>query len=1129
MGISTSGRITGTVSYQSAAGSPNAVTVTVRDPAGHSASQSFTWTVTETDTTPTLAVQPNRTNAEGDVVDVQLTGAADVDGDTPTWSAAGLPAGLGISTSGRITGTVSYQSAAGSPYAVTVTVRDPAGHSASRPFTWTITNTDTTPTLAVQPNRTNAEGDVVDVQLTGAADVDGDTPTWSAAGLPAGLGISTSGRITGTVSYQSAAGSPYAVTVTVRDPAGHSASRTFTWTVTNADTTPTLAEQPGRDNYEGQTVNVQLTGAGDVDGDRLTWSATGLPSGLSISTAGRITGTVANGAAAGSPYPVTATVSDSTPGGPIGDSASRTFPWTVRRPTLTVTSPNGGEEWSIGTRAAVIWESAGVRGALKMELSRDGGARWEVLSSGAPNTGTFPWTVTGTQMTSRALVRITSLLNRSVVDVSDQPFNILNRYGDSRAVFQLGDGIAAAGRHLSLLLRFTANQADVTAATMDVLYDPTLLTFRQAGPGALAGISVVSRVKRAGCVGLIITGFPKGVWDRDDVAVLVFQAADGAAQGDSTAVALALPDTGVPGVDVYDRAVEIRVARAKGLGGTVHFGAYGDLNHNGIVDVGDVQVMKNVLLNYVAFSPALHDLDFNGVKDAGDLSALTDLFLYQGRGAAPAAARDAREAGRAEPQAILSEANIDFSTGTNRITAIAFALKAALQAGEVTFVPPDGTPARDDLKIVQGQLADGVMRVLVYSDTRTPLPSYATFNVKLKAPPRKPPEPLPPGSPGSEGNGGALKDGTLVAVAFVAPPGTPAITSCRAVSTVEVQMTWAHVAGSVSYDIFRGEPWSETPLANVPAAGTGDQAYRDARLGGRTGVVAYKIRARNAVGRVSAFSGAKSVTVLPAPTGVQATALSSTQVQAAWLYSAPGATAFIIECKGSTGDWASAGTATASARSRTVTVMAPGTNSYRVKATNAAAVSSPSSASTLTVLPSVTELHATTPSSSEVQLDWSYPAGITGYTFVVERMVPGATEHTAIAALSAVTRHYNDKQAVVGACRYRVRAHRSRGYSSGPVAAITVLAAPTGLAAAVVADRQVKLDWVDNSAGEGGFKIERFDNGAATPSAIASVAADVQTRTLTMPRAGEYAFRVRAYHSRGFSSYSSTQSVRLPW
>ena len=65
--------------------------------------------------------------------------------------------------------------------------------------------------------------------------------------------------------------------------------------------------------------------ATDPDNDPLTYEATSLPPGLSINaTTGLISGTIANGAAAGSPYGVVVSVRE----GPVVD-VTDTFSWTV--------------------------------------------------------------------------------------------------------------------------------------------------------------------------------------------------------------------------------------------------------------------------------------------------------------------------------------------------------------------------------------------------------------------------------------------------------------------------------------------------------------------------------------------------------------------------------------------------------------------------------------------------------------------------------------------------------------------------------------------------------------------------------------------------------------------------------
>lgn len=89
---------------------------------------------------------------------------------------------------------------------------------------------------------------------------------------------------------------------------------------------PVLA-LPNRTDVEGTAINLQVT-ATDADGTPLTYSATSLPPGLSMSPSGLITGTIAPGAAGGKSkkYKVTVSASDSY------NTVTANFTWTVTRP-----------------------------------------------------------------------------------------------------------------------------------------------------------------------------------------------------------------------------------------------------------------------------------------------------------------------------------------------------------------------------------------------------------------------------------------------------------------------------------------------------------------------------------------------------------------------------------------------------------------------------------------------------------------------------------------------------------------------------------------------------------------------------------------------------------------------------
>jgi hypothetical protein len=133
------GTISGTVSYDAAPGSPYGVVVRVQDPTGLFATDSFTWTITNTNRAPVVAAPAGRTDAEGTVVSLSVAGS-DPDGDPLSWSATDLPPGLDIDqATGAISGTILPTAVLGSPYAVQVRAQDPAGLFGTAAFTWTVT------------------------------------------------------------------------------------------------------------------------------------------------------------------------------------------------------------------------------------------------------------------------------------------------------------------------------------------------------------------------------------------------------------------------------------------------------------------------------------------------------------------------------------------------------------------------------------------------------------------------------------------------------------------------------------------------------------------------------------------------------------------------------------------------------------------------------------------------------------------------------------------------------------------------------------------------------------------------------------------------------------------------------
>jgi ELWxxDGT repeat protein len=229
---------------------------------------------------------PGQVNNEGDKVNVQVYAG----GGTLTYSATNLPPGLKIdSNTGVISGTVSLQAGAHPLYVVTVTVANP-GLSAAVKFAWTVIDT-TTPVVQNPGPQTNNEGDTIQLGVV-ATDADNDPLTYLATNLPPGLSIDSS---TGLISGTLGAVGTYVVTVFASD-GQNTGSAGFTWKV--IPNAPPVVFSPGMQfNHEGANIDLAIT-AQDPNGLPLVFSATNLPSGLTIDPkTGLISGTLGNQAA----------------------------------------------------------------------------------------------------------------------------------------------------------------------------------------------------------------------------------------------------------------------------------------------------------------------------------------------------------------------------------------------------------------------------------------------------------------------------------------------------------------------------------------------------------------------------------------------------------------------------------------------------------------------------------------------------------------------------------------------------------------------------------------------------------------------------------------------------------------
>ncbi len=99
-----------------------------------------------------------------------------------------------------------------------------------------------------------------------------------------------------------------------------------------------------------------------------------------------------------------------------------TISFTVTMPSITVTSPNGGESWSVNSGHDITWSSSGSIANVNIDYSTDNGCNWKSIATGADNDGSYTWTVPNTPSTI-CLVRVEGA-SGSPSDTSEAVFTI---------------------------------------------------------------------------------------------------------------------------------------------------------------------------------------------------------------------------------------------------------------------------------------------------------------------------------------------------------------------------------------------------------------------------------------------------------------------------------------------------------------------------------------------------------------------------------------------------------------------------------------------------------------------------------------------------------------------------------
>ncbi|HVO75781.1 MAG TPA: right-handed parallel beta-helix repeat-containing protein [Ignavibacteriaceae bacterium] len=104
-------------------------------------------------------------------------------------------------------------------------------------------------------------------------------------------------------------------------------------------------------------------------------------------------------------------------------------------PAITITLPNGGEYWKVGTQKNIAWSSANFSDPVKIEYSTDSGTSYSIIANSTNNDGSYLWVIPNTTSSS-CIVKISDASDGDPFDTSDANFTI---YSNVKTVLNINN------------------------------------------------------------------------------------------------------------------------------------------------------------------------------------------------------------------------------------------------------------------------------------------------------------------------------------------------------------------------------------------------------------------------------------------------------------------------------------------------------------------------------------------------------------------------------------------------------------------------------------------------------------------------------------------------------------------
>jgi len=382
------------------------------------------------------------------------------------------------------------------------------------------------------------------------------------------------------------------------------------------------------------------------------------------------------------------------------------------------------------------------------------------------------------------------------------------------------------------------------------------------------------------------------------------------------------------------------------------------------------------------------------------------------------------------------------------------------------------------------------------------------------------------------------------ATTFATLPAAPGSLLAAAASAAQIDISWDdnsynETGFKVERALASSGPW--TQLATLAAR---SDYYSSTGLTAST-TYYLRVRATNSAGD-SAYSNTASATTLAstptvptAPTGLLASAASSSQINLSWADVSNETNYYVERATSSAGPYTQVGSTPVNITSYPSTPLAASTTYYfRVRAYNTAGyslysgiASATTQASCTATIPSaLTNLSATGTSSSQINLTWTDNSSNES-GFRIEQAASSSGPWNQRATTGANATSYSDTALAGGTTYYyRIRAYNCAGDSSNSNTSSattlgTVPPPPTGLTATPYSSSQINVAWTDVT-GETTYYIERATASAGPYTQIGTTSANVALYSSGgLTTSTTYYYRVRAYNAVGYSNYSTPASA----